>query len=131
MPNWDWNSDTLKIDQDPLTHEQNKNTKKTNGVQMDFKIATFNVRSLAKATTASYISQQCKEKGYHIIGIQEAGTSQAGQPGDLKYWRFGAGPQEGKTGDVEIWIAKSFRIATTPKGEKITVMEHHVNVRMA
>ena len=72
-----------------------------------------------------------QKNGYHIIGIQESGSASSGQPQDLNYWRMAAGPQQGKKGDVEIWIAKSFPIATTPDGEKIRIMEHHINVLMA
>ena len=77
------------------------------------------MQSLAKPYKAAQISKQCKKNGYHIIGIQESGNASTGQPLDLNYWRMAAGPQEGKKGDVEIWIAKSFPIATAPDGEKI------------
>ena len=131
QPEWDWNRDTLIIDQDPMTHEQNKINTEQKPVQIDLRIATYNVQSLAKPDKAAQISKQCKKKGYHIIGIQESGTSTAGQPSDLNYWRIAAGPQGEKKGDVEIWIAKSFPIATAPDGEKIKIMEHHINVLMA
>ena len=130
-PQWDWNPGTLKIDQDPMTHEQNRVSAHQKSIEIDIKIATYNVQSLAKPGKATKISKQCKKNGYHIIGIQESGNTKAGQPSDLNYWRMAAGPQEGKKGDVEIWIAKSFPIATTPDGEKVKIMEHHINVLMA
>ena len=130
-PHWDWNHDTLVIDQDPTTHEKNKTCTKTQSIEIDLKLATYNVQSLAKPDKAAQISKQCKKNGYHIIGIQESGNASAGQPQDLNYWRIAAGPQEGKKGDVEIWIAKSFPIATAPDGEKIKIMEHHINVLIA
>ena len=83
QPQWDWNRDTLIIDQDPMTHEQNKINTKQKSVQVDLRIVTYNVQSLAKPDKAVQISKQCKKNGYHIIAIQESGTSTAGQPSDL------------------------------------------------
>ena len=97
-PPWDWNPGTLKIDQDPMTHEQNRVSAHQKAIEIDFKIATYNVQSLAKPDKATQISKQCKKNGYHIIGIQESGNTKAGQPSDLNYWRMATGPQGGKKG---------------------------------
>ena len=61
-PQWDWNYDTLMIDQDPMTHGKNRMNTKQKSIEIDLKVATYNVQSLAKPDKAAQISKQCKKK---------------------------------------------------------------------